>query len=166
VRLVHFRDSPEPFPIESRSQQVLPIRARMFLKPSGFWVSDEDEFGWSEWCRGEEFHLEALRYAFEVTIKPDANVLLVSGADNFLAFHERFAVHDLADAYYSVFDKGSPDWVAVAEQFQGIVITPYLWEFRLSGYDWYYGWDCASGCIWDAEAIGSVTLLRGELNEA
>ena len=24
---------------------------------------------------------------------------------------------------------------------------------------WYYGWDCASGCVWDASAVQSVEPL-------
>jgi hypothetical protein len=26
------------------------------------------------------------------------------------------------------------------------------------GLMWYYGWDCASGCIWDTSVIERVTL--------
>lgn len=29
------------------------------------------------------------------------------------------------------------------------------------GFDWYYTWDVASGCIWNAQAIASVTVLSG-----
>jgi hypothetical protein len=37
-----------------------------------------------------------------------------------------------------------------------------LWlrtELQLDEFtSWYYGWDCASGCIWDVDAIERVTL--------
>jgi hypothetical protein len=52
------------------------------------------------------------------------------------------------------------DWQRVAEQHQGIIITPYQWECRYS-IDWYYIWDCASGCIWDPDAIESIAPQTG-----
>lgn len=52
---------------------------------------------------------------------------------------------------------GSPmiNWPAVAIEYQGVIVAPYSWERRNS---WYYPWDCASGCIWDAAAIESITV--------
>ena len=51
-------------------------------------------------------------------------------------------------------------WDRVAERYQGIVITPYIWSRRLEPEThWYYPWDCASGCIWDGEAVESITVL-------
>jgi hypothetical protein len=53
-------------------------------------------------------------------------------------------------------------WDRLRERYQGLIVTPYIWERRLTmgnGPDamWYYFWDCASGCIWDPAAIASVT---------
>ena len=51
----------------------------------------------------------------------------------------------------------SLDWQAVAQNWQGILIPQYLWSMRLnSRHAWYYSWDCASGCIWNPEAIAAV----------
>lgn len=47
------------------------------------------------------------------------------------------------------------DWASVCRAYQGIVISPYFWSRRM-GPMWYYSWDCASGVIWDADAIESV----------
>lgn len=52
------------------------------------------------------------------------------------------------------------NWPMVADRYQGIVIAPYLWSRRMDGGLWYYGWDCASGCIWDAAAVASVTARQ------
>lgn len=46
----------------------------------------------------------------------------------------------------------------VAEKYGGIEITPYLWEKRLNSM-WYYGWDCASGCVWDRSAVTGIRLF-------
>jgi len=50
------------------------------------------------------------------------------------------------------------DWKKVAKEYNGIEIWPYQWK---CGHDpkcfWYYSWDCASGCIWNARIIEKVT---------
>jgi hypothetical protein len=51
------------------------------------------------------------------------------------------------------------DWLRVAQKSAGIIIAPYIWERRLH-LPWYYGWDCASGCVWDAAAVLSVKRLK------
>jgi hypothetical protein len=53
------------------------------------------------------------------------------------------------------------DWYRVAEQYDGIIITPYIYERRLTEYTtWYYSWDCASGCIWNGKAIANITSKK------
>lgn len=61
--------------------------------------------------------------------------------------------------YYTI------DWFQVVRNFPGIIIAPYLWERRnsnRSNWDscWYYGWDCASGCIWDLRCIESFQMVE------
>jgi len=60
------------------------------------------------------------------------------------------------------------DWEAVAKRYTGIEIEPYNWERRNSGPNnnysmsmlWYYGWDCASGCVWELDALVSFNGKR------
>ena len=52
------------------------------------------------------------------------------------------------------------NWRAVAGDYAGLIITPYQWSRRLEPYSWYYGWDCASGCIWDPSAITDIKLIE------
>ena len=47
------------------------------------------------------------------------------------------------------------DWARVANNYTGIEICPHQYNMRY-GHDWYYGWDVASGCIWDPSAFVSV----------
>ena len=54
------------------------------------------------------------------------------------------------------------DWGYLATQYQGLIIAPYLWDLRLFGPAWYYGWDCASGCIWDLTAVESFSLVSSD----
>jgi hypothetical protein len=52
------------------------------------------------------------------------------------------------------------NWRRVARKYHGIVIAPYLRELRFDeAVWWYYGWDCASGCIWNRKAIAGVEEL-------
>ena len=46
------------------------------------------------------------------------------------------------------------DWHAVAQAYAGIEIAPYCWSLRFEyEFLWYYGWDCASGCVWELSAV-------------
>jgi hypothetical protein len=51
------------------------------------------------------------------------------------------------------------DWPRVAERFDGVIIAPYQWKHRLE-LMWYYGWDCASGCIWNARAVSCFEVAE------
>lgn len=145
MNLRHYSKAAE-ITVESRQQDNT-----WHHKPRGFWVSDEDDYGWSQWTEENEYGIGA--NAFEVSLAPDANVLLLGTVDAVRDFDRQFSV---GSNRYRV------DWARVAEQWQGIIITPYQWKLRLSDVDWYYTWDCASGCIWDAAAIRSVERIAVE----
>lgn len=49
-------------------------------------------------------------------------------------------------------------WARVADRCDGVIIAPYQRE-RRHDYLWYYGWDCACGCIWQPRAL---TWVRSE----
>jgi hypothetical protein len=36
-----------------------------------------------------------------------------------------------------------------------LLITPYIWSCRLD-FNWYYTWDCASGCFWDVSCLHRI----------
>jgi hypothetical protein len=50
------------------------------------------------------------------------------------------------------------DWELVARGYTGIEIAPYIYSRRCSC-KWYYGWDCASGVIWNSAAVKKLELL-------
>ena len=149
--LVHFsRESLGA--IRSKAQLTEPDH-----KPQGLWLSVEDgKDGWSNWCESERFSLHSLVCAHDVTLRENADVLWLRSADDIDKFTEQYSNRSvLALASFRI------DWRSVAVKHQGILIAPYIWERRLTNHtSWYYTWDCASGCIWDASAIESVRLIE------
>lgn len=116
------------------------------FKPIGLWVSIDGEDDWRSWCEAENYQLHNLNFAHEITLKPDANIRVISNAIDLLSFSKTYTV------------KRYPDWSRVADAHDGIIIAPYQWRLR-TNLKWYYSWDCASGCIWNADAIDGVTRL-------
>lgn len=49
------------------------------------------------------------------------------------------------------------DWPAMQKAYAGLVVAPYLYERR--HVRWYYGWDVASGVLWDLPRAG-VSFTR------
>lgn len=155
MRLVHF--SKEPVTEVYSRVPVDSPRPSPVHKPRGLWVSDEDDYGWAEWCKDNDFGIGKL--AHEVTLAPGADILRIESAAQLLAFTQEFS-----DALGLLPDIPKIDnyirWDKVADAFDGILITPYQWPLRLDDrVFWYYGWDCASGCIWNAAAVERIEPL-------
>ena len=153
-RLIHY--TPEPFVFEHRLvEQADP--ATFPLKPHGLWVSVEGNMDWRE-AAEDMFGTEGLRHATLITLAPDANLLRLTTARDIDRFTEK---------YSRTFDESLPklgrsiDWRLVAAEHQGLIVAPYQFSRRLTQHTfWYYGWDCASGCIWDTAAIASVEAIQ------
>lgn len=147
MRLFHYAAEPvyhvESVPTERRgARHGFTFDGAVGDKPVGLWISDDDdEWSWPAWCLAENFNLQKLRWRHAVTFASDARILYLCDAD---------AIDKLTR------DHGAGswlDWRAICRDWQGIIITPYCWERRLADTLWYYSWDCAGGCIWDAAAI-------------
>lgn len=142
MKLLHY--SAEPFTFD-------PTRAyppTEHFKPTGLWLSVEGDDDWRAWCEAEDFNLPSLKHISQVTLKPDHNVLVVDTLEALDAFNARFGVAD-RHAIRGI------RWDEVRALYDGLIIAPYRWERRLD-LMWYYGWDCASGVIWNLSAIESV----------
>ena len=127
------------------------------IKPVGLWVSVVGDCDWKWWCEAENFNLGRLLYAHEVMLKDDANILYLKTAEEVLAFHKKFpyATVRFCDETYEI------DWLKVKKEYQGIIIPEYHWKCRLDYMcSWYYGWDCASGCIWDLSCIKEFKVVE------
>lgn len=152
VRLVHYTDKP------LGQLEIRPQESDQF-EPHGLWVSDDNcDDNWPSWCRSNDFGRQRLALAYDVTLEPDANILVVISVEDIDAFTREWAVHPIPGMRSNLFI----DWTGVRERWDAMIITPYIYERRLSYGEndamWYYTWNCASGCIWHPKAIASITL--------
>lgn len=120
--------------------QVEQYKQRITFKPEGLWFG----FGtfWIDWVKDEmpEWIKDGI---YKLTI--DTSKILV--VDSLSDFHKKYNVKLYGHAI-------GINWLRIANEFSGIEIPSYQRDFRLaSDYLWYYGWDVASGCIWDKSAL-------------
>jgi hypothetical protein len=121
-------------------------------KPRGFWYEVDGD--WRRWCE-----------AAGTGWCDDRPVLGVQpGDERILTLRSAYAIDKFTTEYGGPpdYDLGtgrardrhgwSIDWARVAESYDGIEIAPYCWPRRMT-YLWYYGWDCASGCIWTPRGV-------------
>ena len=146
MELLHYGAEPVG-KLELRNQE----KCRVF-KPNGFWVSVGDS--WKEWCESECFGLKRLECVSKIILKPTANILTLTSPEQLDEFSREYGEEKIS-IYFEI------DWAKVANEYDGIIITPYIYERRLE-LMWYYGWDCASGCIWNTDCIQSITLQENE----
>ena len=131
--------------------QISGFSQNIGTKPNGFWYECQDGSSetWKEFC---EFGLTggASRYdsSYNVVLN-DYEILFIPDEYHFEKFYKMYSVP------HPVFpndpEENLIDWPKVAEHYSGIEICPYLASRR--DVSWYYGWDVASGCIWDAKGI-------------
>lgn len=132
------------------------------MKPQGLWVSVEGPDDWKAFCQTTTIFDDSFEHTYEVKLKDDANILRLSSPEDIDAFEAEWIKPD-PDYQKAGLGRGHQiDWQGVAAKYQGIIITPYIWPRRFSAGVWYYGWDCASGCIWNAAAIASVEEVDQE----
>ena len=129
----------------------LPLK---LFKPYGLWVSEESsDDGWKSWCLREAFRTDRLNFEYEVQFVERANILHIKTPEALEDFNRKFLCY-LPDTTIDFID-----WRSVGDLFDGILIAPYQDAYRLI-FDWYYPWDCASGCIWNLSAIASLKLVN------
>lgn len=159
MELVHYSRTPLT-DIHSTEQHE---RLGLYGKPSGLWVSVVGEYDWMSWCKSEMPDWVDGVQATRVHLDPAANILQITGASE----HDGFS-HEFGEwlQWHPKHGDWCINWRRVSERYSGIIIAPYIWERRLdhppgTG-NWYYTWDCASGCIWDAAAIARLEPLVAE----
>ena len=141
-------------------------------KPNGLWFDVDEE--WKKWCKAAQFRLETLCYRHTVTVLDTSRVLFLRSARDIDKFTRKYArglfssiellqggqgIDEFTREYGSdLFGDIKMQfsnyiaWGEVAEKHSGIIIAPYS-RARSETYLWYYGWHCASGCIWDTSVI-------------
>ncbi len=121
----------------------LTIRA----KPTGFWYGLGSS--WIDWVNSEmpEWNYE---HIFKIDINPN-RVLQIKTLDELTEFDEEFST-------INNYNNKNIDWKKVNIRYDGIEINPYQFKARYN-LSWYYGWDVASGCIWNPKAISNIEKL-------
>lgn len=121
-------------------------------KTPGLWVSVEGEDDWPAWCKSEQWGLETFGYTTEVILAPENTVLRLKSVKEIDAFTQKYCTENRR---YE--NDRNVEWDKVRGAHQGLIISPYQWARRLSPHTrWYYGWNCASGVIWDAAAVAEL----------
>jgi len=155
-------------------------------KPNGLWFDVDGS--WKQWCEAVQFRLEGLRYRHVVTILDASRILFLRKAkeiDHFTREYgqdlsgcfrplqssadlEAFAHQYGTDLFSEILGQFSNYimWDEVAEKYSGIIINPYS-RARSKTYLWYYGWNCAGGCVWDTGLIrlGKPSVMTNRLLE-
>jgi hypothetical protein len=145
---------PRPFLLRRDWQYVQPdtmSAGGYFSKPEGLWITDDSDMSWWDWCMDENFCIERLSHKHTVDLD-ERNILILRTPEEL----DHFTLD------YGMATRFAPTihWGQVARDFHGLAITPYIWERRmLRETSWYYGWDCASACIWGLDAIASIDLV-------
>lgn len=117
-------------------------------KPVGLWVTMDDEYDWKNFCIAEEFRLENLKYKNKIELSDSANILIINSIEEFDKFSSMYRDDDFY--FYK-------NWNEISKKYDGIIITKYFWERRLvRKHQWYYSWDCVSGCIWNCSIMRVV----------
>lgn len=154
LRLRHY--SAEPLGEIRSVSQV----GRNLRKPGGLWVSVHNaRNNWPQWCKSEDYGLASLANEHEIILADTANVCWLKNAKEIDKFTKQYVAHEhkYNNKEYIMY----LDWVKVSSVYQGLIISPYCYSRRLEDHTiWYYGWDCASGCVWDASAISSVRPIN------
>ena len=169
--LIHYSDKPLLCP---RSTEDPGDKGR----PNGLWVSVGDAWlvdqyeRWREQrenCNGlgSAHYPHRFKYANEITIANDSNILVITNASEFKAFNDKYS--ELRPEF--VPQARIIRWCDVRDRYQGIIIAPHLdnMAVRINAQGnpsyipesiWYYTWVVASGCLWDVSVIENIEKSR------
>lgn len=129
-------------------------------KPMGGWISvPGSNLDWPTWCTNEEFRLDGLRWRHTYELDT-ANIKLIETFDQMLEFHREWGTRMETLSGSANYTRWNIRWADLSREYSGIVIAHYFWSCRLGNDEitnqisnWYYGWDCASGCIWNPDVL-------------
>lgn len=119
-------------------------------KPIGLWYGIDH--AWRDWCKSEMPNW-IFKNNFKVILDL-SNILFIKNYLELQEFSSTFTILAQGLLGYKIID-----WLAISKKYYGIEINPYLWKGR-SEYTWYYGWDVASGCVWNKKAIKKIIKIK------
>lgn len=113
-------------------------------KPKGLWYALGT--GWIDWCISEMPQWLHNTNAFRLKIHAD-KILFINTLKKLEAFDKKYR----QKGKYGI---ERINWLAIAKKYHGVEIAPHFWKRRYDfNFMWYSGWDVASGCIWNKDAI-------------
>jgi hypothetical protein len=142
-------------------------------KPLGLWYGCGD--GWLRYASQElpSDYMADVKYIYKIELNyaekledsPYDRVLKVDTVEDLSSLSMEYGVTDR-------YGYTKLNWRRFSNDYGGIEICPYQGykhnpetdrNIRMSpDYDWYYPWDVASGCVWDAGAIRNIELLASK----
>lgn len=146
--LLHHYSSTKISEIFSKEQST---KQKHYTRPRGLWVSVVGDKDWPSMRPGD---LRS-QHQYEITLADRAKILFLNIEEQLSEFTQTFGLKPSGEQRIAI------DWVQVAIGYQGMIIAPYRAE--LTGSDalfWWGAWGCASGCIWNKDAIAEITLIR------
>ena len=149
MKLIHYSKERLSHLYSVPDQLADPLHGWRAWKPRGLWLSIEGNGdGWLDWVRSEDWRVDQYTIGTELELLEPQRVLHISSVGELDDFSNQYVARQgtIVEA---------PDWQRVAASYKGIIIAPYIYERRLSC-DWYYPWDCASGCVWDVSCLRIV----------
>lgn len=120
------------------------------FKPKGLWYGigyDWINFVTSNMPEWEKDHV------FEL-ILDESKLIHIKNFDDMKDFDKKYGV----EYYFGYSKRTKIDWAKVAEDYEGIEISPYVYEGRRI-FEWYYGWDVESGCIWGENIVIDIKKI-------
>jgi hypothetical protein len=133
---------------QAANSLLTPSQLDFDLKPRGFWYAFDDS--WVSWAK-ENMNWLMGDYLYEVKVH-STNILSLSTYDELVQLTKEYKCSFSCDRIGLFMD-----WRRFSEKYDGIEINPYIWKARLE-FMWYYGWDVASGCIWNLDKVELVPL--------
>jgi hypothetical protein len=151
-RIVNWHKPHDPKLLCSGARRIFggKIAQKPGSKPDGVWWGCGSD--WLEWLQSEMPQWLG-DYTYRLSLDP-SKLLRIGSPSELDVFTEIYGMRESnLDGYYV-------DWPAVAGKYSGIEICPYIWERRMHRKThWYYGWDVASGCIWDPCVIRKLERI-------
>jgi hypothetical protein len=157
-KYIHYSDKPLnhllDVPPEAQSENG--------MKPRGVWFGIGSS--WKDWVSTEygnsstdiQGHFPTNKET-AIVLKRNAKILRITSAKGLNEFTKKYPGEDeylkpIKNVEYGL--GRMINWKRVAKDYDGIIIAPYIASRRLSiQTPWYYGWDVASGCVWNIDAI-------------
>ncbi len=135
-----------------RKPDDLTYEQEVDFKPRGLWYGIGES--WLDWLDSEQANWYG-PYTYVLDIPRGAEILSLRTADAVVAFEQKFGVALGRTTTRSI------DWRRVAKDYCGVEIAPYQHSLRY-GPLWYYGWDVASGCIWNPACAPRARLIADD----